>query len=129
MAGIALAILLAAAGIQPAGARMGTHKQLGLPACGFATITALPCPTCGMTTAYAYTVRGRFPDAVRSQLAGFTLALATAGFAASSIAAVLTGRRPEINWYRISPTALLVWLGVLLVGAWALKMALVLLDR
>jgi hypothetical protein len=127
--GIALAVLSAAFGIQPNGAHMGTHRQLGLPACGFATMTRLPCPTCGMTTAYAYTVRGRFTDALRAQLAGFVLALATAGFAAAGIVAVLTGRRPEVNWYRISPSACLCWLGVLLIGAWALKMGLVLLDQ
>jgi hypothetical protein len=37
----------------------GTHVQLGLRPCAFATMTGRPCPTCGMTTAFAWFVRGR----------------------------------------------------------------------
>ena len=35
----------------------GTHEQLHLPPCGFKVITGLPCPSCGMTTAFAYIAR------------------------------------------------------------------------
>ncbi len=37
----------------------GTHIQLGLRPCAFAALTGRLCPTCGMTTAYAWFVRGR----------------------------------------------------------------------
>lgn len=38
----------------------GTHTQLGLGPCAFATLTGRPCPSCGMTTAFAWFTRG-FP--------------------------------------------------------------------
>src|SRR5262245_30550053 len=37
----------------------GTHEQLGLPPCAFRVVTGLPCPSCGMTTSFAYVVRGQ----------------------------------------------------------------------
>jgi hypothetical protein len=35
----------------------GTHTQLGLPPCLFHVWTGLPCPTCGLTTSFAYMAR------------------------------------------------------------------------
>ena len=37
---------------------MGTHVQLGLPPCGLLAATGLPCPACGLTTAFALMARG-----------------------------------------------------------------------
>jgi Protein of unknown function (DUF2752) len=53
----------------------GTHQQLGLGPCPFATITGRLCPTCGMTTAVAWFVRGNFSRAFRANPAGLGVAL------------------------------------------------------
>jgi hypothetical protein len=53
----------------------GTHEQIGLRSCMFRTVTGRPCPTCGMTTAYAWLVRGRLDRSWRSNPAGCVLAL------------------------------------------------------
>src|SRR5689334_8979719 len=53
------AILITAARLHPDAHQYGTHEQLGLPPCGFLVMTGLPCPTCGMTTAFAYATHGR----------------------------------------------------------------------
>ena len=45
----------------------GTHTQLGLRPCAFATLTGRLCPTCGMTTAYAWFMRGRIERAWRAR--------------------------------------------------------------
>ncbi len=124
----AVALLVIAARLGPDGRHMGTHRQLGLPPCGFLVMTSLPCPTCGMTTAFAYTVRGQFIEAIRSQAAGFVLALGTAALSVIALVATVTGRRPAINWYRIAPLRLVGVVTGLLVGAWALKIVLELIQ-
>ena len=53
----------------------GTHTQLGLKPCAFATLTGRLCPTCGMTTAYAWFVRGRIDRSWRANPAGCLLAV------------------------------------------------------
>jgi hypothetical protein len=55
--------------------RMETHMQLGLPECTFKQVTGLPCPSCGMTTSFALTIRGDFSDAIRANSVGVLLAL------------------------------------------------------
>lgn len=130
-AGVAAAagiVLGLAAGLAPGTRDLGTHRQLGLPPCGFVTVTGLPCPTCGMTTAFAHTVRGQFGAAIRCQAAGFLSAIATACAGVVATLAVLTGRRPAVNWYRVNPTRFVWWLVGLLVASWAVKIVLGLMD-
>ncbi|MBM3787244.1 MAG: DUF2752 domain-containing protein [Acidobacteria bacterium] len=72
-------VLAVAAGLIPDGNGLGTHTQLGLPACGFRTLTGKACPSCGLTTSFALAVRGRFLDAAAVQPFGFGLFLLCAG--------------------------------------------------
>jgi hypothetical protein len=53
----------------------GTHTQLGLPPCIFATATGRLCPTCGMTTSFAWFARGRLDRSWQTNPAGCLLAL------------------------------------------------------
>jgi ABC-type transport system involved in cytochrome c biogenesis permease component len=53
----------------------GTHAQFGLRPCAFATLTGRLCPTCGMTTAFAWFVRGRIDRSWRANPAGCLLAV------------------------------------------------------
>jgi len=55
------AVLGIARWLKPDPRGYGTHTQLGLAPCTFAYLTGRPCPTCGMTTSFAWFVRGR-PD-------------------------------------------------------------------
>jgi hypothetical protein len=124
----AAGVLTVAATIHPQQRLMGTHQQIGLPPCGFLVLTGLPCPTCGMTTAFAHTVRGEFAAAVRSQLAGFALAAATVIAGGIGLLALVTGRRPSLNWYRINPVHTIWWCAAAFVFAWAIKMILGLMN-
>ena len=63
--------------MHPSDDGLGTHKQLGLPACSFLAATGWPCPTCGLTSSYAFCLHGRFGQAWKSQPFGFYLALAS----------------------------------------------------
>jgi len=53
----------------------GTHLQLGLRPCSFVTMTGRLCPTCGMTTAFAWFTRGRVDQSWGANPAGCVLAL------------------------------------------------------
>jgi len=124
----AVAILVVAARLAPSDRHLGTHRQLGLPPCGFVIMTGFPCPTCGMTTAYAFMVRGRILDALRSHVAGAMMAVGTAGVLVIALGCAVTGRYAAVNWYRVDPVRV-VWIAALvLVASWALNIVLGLLD-
>lgn len=52
----------------------GTHLQLGLPECEFRSATGINCPHCGMTTSFAWFVRGQWRRSFQVNPAGLMLA-------------------------------------------------------
>lgn len=124
VAGIGFAILLTAGTLKPDVSGLGTHEQLGLPPCSLVALTGYPCPTCGMTTAFAHSARGQFLSAVKAQPAGLILALATALTTILAMRSVLTGRRWSINWYRVRPFKTAIALCLMLLGSWVFKIVL-----
>lgn len=87
-----LSTLAVATRLEPDARGRGTHTQLGLPPCGFLAVTGKPCPTCGMTTAFAWFVRGRYDRTLRSNLAGGFLAPATLSLGIWCLATAGRGR-------------------------------------
>ncbi|MDP9174021.1 MAG: DUF2752 domain-containing protein [Planctomycetota bacterium] len=76
-----IGLLTTAAGLTPSPGGMGTHTALGLAPCAFAERTGLPCPSCGMTTSFAWFARGNLIASFYIQPMGMLLAvLATAAF-------------------------------------------------
>ena len=82
------AVLLIAAYLTPG---QGLQETVGWPVCGFKLTTALPCATCGMTTAFTYAAEGDLLGALRVQPAAAILAVLTAGMTIISGYALLTG--------------------------------------
>lgn len=75
-----LAVFAVAVMLSPDPAGHGTHQQLGLPPCGFLSVTGYPCPGCGLTTAFTHLVRFEIVGAVRANPFGvplFLVSLAT----------------------------------------------------
>jgi Protein of unknown function (DUF2752) len=82
---IRLLLLVAAAGIlgllvlarklEPDPRGFGTHTQLGLRPCSFLRTTGRPCPTCGMTTSFAWVARGQIDRSWRANPAGCVFAV------------------------------------------------------
>ncbi len=114
----AIALLAVAAWLQPAAAGVGTHTQLGIPACTWPTTLGMPCPSCGMTTAFAYAADGRLIDSFRTQPFGCVLAVATAALAivaafaaitASPIVEVMIRSLHSAGWWILGGALLLSW--------------------
>lgn len=127
LAGV-VAIFAVAAHLNPNGLSQGVHEQLGLPPCGFVVMAGLPCPTCGMTTSFAHTIRGHVGQAVHAQFAGFVLAAFTLAAGVFAAYAIVSGRRPAVNWYKINPMHV-VWVCCgLFVAAWGVKILFFLLE-
>ena len=93
----------------------GTHEQLGFDTCAVRTWTGRPCPTCGMTTAWAYAVRGNAQAAVAANAGGAMLFVTALAVAAWSTASAAAGRwllaAPSARWGLVIAT---VWLVVTL---------------
>ncbi|NBX36689.1 MAG: DUF2752 domain-containing protein [Planctomycetes bacterium] len=119
---LACAVLLGiAAWLQPAAAGIGTHRQLGLPSCSWPSTMNIPCPSCGMTTAFALAADGRLIDAFHAQPLGLLLAIGTAALAIASAHSAATGARTVgILWGMVGSKA---WwaLGAFAVAAWGYK--------
>jgi hypothetical protein len=119
---VALAI---AATLQPSDSGMGTHRQLGYPSCLWPVLTGYPCPTCGMTTAFAFAVRGRFGSALLAQPAGLVAAIATMLAAVLSVDVIVTGRAWSVNGYRLRPDRVAMGVLAVVAAGWAFKLVVV----
>jgi hypothetical protein len=118
------AVLALAAWITPAPAGHGSHEQLGLPPCGWIAIGDLPCPTCGMTTAFAHAADGHVLAALRVQPLGGLLAVCMAVAWLISIHVVITGSRLGGAFARLWSVRTAWGLSMVVVAAWGYKIAL-----
>lgn len=116
-------ILGVAAWLRPDERGFGTHTQLGIAACPNAA--DFPCPTCGMTTAFAYAVRGRLLSAIAAQPAGGLFALGVMLILAASVRGMVTGASLRINWYRVPPSAVAISVVAMVLLAWGYKILIV----
>ncbi len=120
-----VAVLAVAAWLEPDPAGYGTHRQLGISACGMMATTGIPCPTCGMTTAFSLAIRGRWIEAVQAQAAGTLLVVAVGLAGAVSCSVLLTGKVWLVNWFRVSAVKLVLVALAILLAAWIVKIQLV----
>jgi hypothetical protein len=70
-----LALFIVARCLPPSQSGMGTHQSLGLPPCGALVLWGVPCPSCGMTTSWAWFARGDFGRSWVTNPGGFLLAV------------------------------------------------------
>jgi Protein of unknown function (DUF2752) len=116
-----LALLVAAASIEPSPAGTGSHTGLGLQRCQFLDRTGVPCLSCGYTTSFTWFVRGNLLASVYVQPMGALIAAATACGVWICFYVAMTGR-PVHRLLRLIPTRR--WLLPLLlfvVAAWGWK--------
>ena len=108
--------------LKPDSRGLGTHEQLMLRPCSFHALTGLPCPSCGMTTAFAHMAHGQFRKAFIAQplgALGFLLCVIL-------LPIVLFAAIADRNLLEIServPWKMVMWaLGTLFVLAWLFKL-------
>jgi hypothetical protein len=104
--------------------RMETHMQLGLPECTFKHVTGLPCPSCGMTTSFALTMRGDLSDAVRANSVGVVLALTLLTAIPWCIASVLCRRTLFVQSAERALMVIVIGLLSLMLVRWAVIVGL-----
>ena len=124
LAVLALGVLVLASTLSPSERGHGTHESMGLPPCGFAVATGRPCPTCGMTTAFAHAAGAEPVEAFVTQPFGAGLAVLAAMLVWMLGHSALTGSvlARELSRLLVGRT---IWVGVgLLLAAWAYKAAI-----
>jgi hypothetical protein len=105
----------------PSPAGLGTHQELNLPPCGWIAAADLPCPTCGMTTAFAHAADGHLIQSFLAQPMGFLLALATAMTLLVCIHVAITGSRLHRALAKVWSVRLAWWISGLVLAAWGYK--------
>ena len=107
--------------------RMETHMQSGLPPCNFRMLTGMPCPSCGMTTAWPLLVRGDVANLLRANAVGTLLALFCLAVIPWSLLSAIRGRslflvslERTVTWIVIVFLALMLirWIIVIGLGWW-----------
>lgn len=96
-----IAVTAVALWLEPSPSGYGTHTQLGLPPCPSRMLLGVRCFGCGLTTSFAWTVRGGFAAAFRAHALGpLMYGMFTAG-AALAAAAIARGRRFQMQmvWF------------------------------
>lgn len=100
----------------------GTHQQLGLPPCTFRFLFSRPCPGCGMTTCFAFFVRGQFVEAVRANAAGVVLASVCLLLIPWCLWSAFRGRLWMVSDPVPVVATLFVSLSTLIILLWAIRM-------
>lgn len=116
-----LAVLILAAWLSPNPAGVGSHTRLGLQPCQFLARTGLPCPSCGMTTSFAWFVRGHVLNSLYVQPMGAVLAALTCCCVWAGLYVAATGRRIYSLLGRVSSRYYVVPLMAWALVAWAWK--------
>ncbi len=116
-----VAILMLSLFLEPDPRGLGTHEQLLLLPCNFQVVTGLPCPFCGMTTAFAHMARGRLQSAFLAQPLGVLGFVATLLLLPVAAGAVISGKNLIGATLRL-PWKRLGWLlAVLALASWLFK--------
>ena len=121
LAGACLSLLILAAWLSPSSDGHGTHTQLGFRPCAWASLSDKPCPSCGMTTAFAYAAEGSFTASMAAQPMGFMLAMGAATiFWGALHVAVFGSAVGQFAAHMVRPSTLWIFGGAA-AAAWAYK--------
>ncbi len=111
-----VAPLILTAFLRPDPRGVETHVQLGLPPCTLYRFTSIPCPFCGMTTAFALTTHGEVQRALHVQPVGCLVYLLCAVSSVWFLLCAVRGRPwkdpRRQQWWRTAEIVALVVIGM-----------------
>jgi len=115
-------VLAGAVSLDAAPGGLGTHTDLGLPECSWITMMDMPCPSCGMTTAFTHATDGHLLAAADAQPLGFVLALVAAATVILGTHGAVTGAPLLLVIQRSIPRSFPFWLIGAGMLAWGWKL-------
>ncbi len=116
------AVIALAGWLEPATAGFGTHRQLGLPPCGFKELMGVPCAGCGLTTAFAHLVRLDIAAAARANVFGIPLFIVTVFTVPLSLAGAIFNLPIGVTLRRLQADWIAVLLGVAAAAVWIVRL-------
>jgi hypothetical protein len=117
-------LLVVASALSPDSRGLGTHEQLGLGPCTFATVVGKRCPTCGMTTAWCHLTHGEFAAAVKTHTCGSLLGMMAGAAAGIGMGISVFGtKRFRFPSERILLAGTVIFVTGML-GEWLIRLAL-----
>jgi len=120
-------VFVIAARLRPDPRGYGTHEQLGRPPCAILKLTGRPCPSCGMTTAFAWFVRGELARSWRANPSGLLAASMCVPLIPWLVACSVMGRPLGVRSPGETLMALVVVASALAVLTWFVRRSLSLL--
>ena len=118
-----LVLLIVAAWLKPNPAGLGTHTQLGLPGCTMYTLLGIRCPGCGMTTSWAYTLKGDLTSAIHANVGGVLLCFLAAATFPSLMWISIRGRPFENRWFTQLAISVLLFAIFISIVEWLIRLA------
>jgi len=122
------AVLATAVALTPDPAGHGTHTQLGLPPCGFIVFLGVPCPGCGLTTAFSHMVRLDLPGAFGANPFGVLLFLVTVASLPVSVVGALRALPVVDTLERLQLDRVLMVLAIASMVTWLARLAVIFLG-
>lgn len=119
-----VAVFVVARWLEPDPRGFGTHRQLGLPPCHFQWVTGQRCPTCGMTTAFTWFVRGRLDRSWKANPAGALVAPVCLALVPWLLAGAARGRPLGFRSVETPLLGLLVAFVALSLLSWTIRLIL-----
>jgi hypothetical protein len=122
---LGMTVVLATAGqLQPDPRGYGTHEQLGRPPCAILRLTGRPCPSCGLTTSFAWFVRGNLARSWQANPSGPFVASACVCLIPWLVASATGGRPLGVRSAGETLTVVAVVATVLIVLTWLVRRSL-----
>lgn len=118
---LCLSILWISTTLTPSPDGIGTHRQLGYPPCLGPILTGYPCPTCGMTTAFAYAAQGKLLRAFHAQPAGLLGFILIVAGCALSLRTTFTNQAPSWPGFVHTRNVIIFLVSVTAIG-WVYKL-------